>query len=57
MTATNPDVIKAQNMIGDAIKLLKDAFNDTNATLSEMQYISHLASLLNKTDFEKTITQ
>ena len=58
MTSTMCDerIKEAQNKIGEAIKLLKDAYNDKDALLSDLVGIDRFAQLLNATDFEKTIT-
>lgn len=55
-TMADARVKEAQIKIGEAIKLLKDVYNDNNTSMYDMAVVADYACLLNATDFEKAIT-
>lgn len=49
------NVDRAKALIGEAIWLLREQFNDSESSLRDMAKVADYARLLDQTDFSKTI--
>ena len=55
MTEAAKDLIKAQELMNEVVKLLREGYNSPDATLRDMERISDFARMLNFTDFVSSL--
>lgn len=55
MTQAAKNLERAQELMCEVVKLLRDGFNSHDASLRDMKAISDYARMLNHTDFESSL--